>query len=67
MSKDRLRSRYLVWAGEERAPATQARVKMGDMLHMSEESQVVTNVISCVSIFYEKGPSGRSFLRKDKF
>jgi hypothetical protein len=54
-------------AGEERAPAMQARVKMADMLHMSEESQVVTNVISCVSIFYEKGPSGRSFLRKDKF
>jgi hypothetical protein len=44
--------------------STQARVKMADM---SEESQVVTNVINCVSIFYEKGASGNSFLRKEKF
>ena len=31
------------------------------------ESQVVTNIINCVSIFYEKGMSGSSFLRKEKF
>ena len=28
---------------------------------------VVDHVISCVALFYEKGKSGNSFLRKKKF
>ena len=32
-----------------------------------DQSQVVTNIVNCVSIFYEKGASGGSFLRKEKF
>jgi len=27
----------------------------------------VVDVISCVALFYEKGKSGNSFLRKEKF
>ena len=33
----------------------------------AEEVHTVCDIINCVSIFYEKGKSGGSFLRKERF
>lgn len=35
--------------------------------HAESDDQEVQDIVNCVALFYEKGKSGSSFLRKEKF